>query len=334
MASPSSANTPRGSAPFRGAPPLVRVVAAGARLPGSGRGRAVTGAPADANAFAVSAGPAREAAWKKAQCWEPGRQRQEKQPPFGGTFQAVNEINTARCRAARPHSAGQGAPAVHPCSPPSGETEARPGGAAWSWWAARGRTTGFTPCSPHLAGGRGGRGAARRHGQWGHAAERQAAGDGSLVALGGWEGSGHPTAGLGRWVRDGTGRGGAVSVAVLPGIMLGPGRDARSGRGDARPRTDRPRGAAPQGSPCPPPPPASTTCSLWGCVRGGLATFPPAAWPSTPSASSSASTPAATSSASMPTRRPLSRGSSRPPRSGHGESPGREPCHGFPCHPG
>lgn len=65
------------------------------------------------NAFTVSTGPAREAAWKKAQCWEPGCWRQEKQPPFRGTFQAVNEINTARCRAARPPSAGQDAPAVH-----------------------------------------------------------------------------------------------------------------------------------------------------------------------------------------------------------------------------
>lgn len=40
-----------------------------------------------------------EAAWKKAPCWEPASRCQEKQPPFGGAFQAADEINTARCRA-------------------------------------------------------------------------------------------------------------------------------------------------------------------------------------------------------------------------------------------
>lgn len=144
---PQLSKLPSGLSPVLGCSPLVRAVVAGAPLPGSDRGRAVTGAPADANAFAVSAGPAREAAWKKAQCWEPGRQRQEKQPPFGDAFQAANEINTARCRAARPHRAGQGAPAVHPCSPSSGETEAQLG-AAWSWRAVRDRATGLTPRSP------------------------------------------------------------------------------------------------------------------------------------------------------------------------------------------
>lgn len=118
---PPAQQTPLGAQPCFGALPT----GLGCRGGCSGHGRAVTGAAAATNAFAVSAGPAREAAWKKAQCWEPGRRRQEKQPPFGGAFQAANEINTARCRAARPHSAGQGAPAVHPCSPSSGETEAR-----------------------------------------------------------------------------------------------------------------------------------------------------------------------------------------------------------------
>lgn len=40
-----------------------------------------------------------EAAWKKAPCWEPASRCQEKQPPFGGAFQAADEINMARCRA-------------------------------------------------------------------------------------------------------------------------------------------------------------------------------------------------------------------------------------------
>lgn len=107
-------------------------------------------------------------------------------------------------------------------------------------------------------------------------------------------------------------------------ILLGWRTEAHGG---ARPRTDRPRGAAPQGSPCPPPPPVSTTCSSWGCARGGPATSRPAAGLSTPSASSSASTPLSTSSASTPTKRPSSRGSSRPPPSGHGEwHTGCPPC--------
>lgn len=85
---------------------------------------------------------------------------------------------------------------------------------------------------------------AQRHGRRGHVAQHQAAGDGSLAALGGREGPGHPAAGLGWWVQDVggmQGAGGVGSVAVLlegmlspgwgcsvPGGMLGPGWDARS----------------------------------------------------------------------------------------------------------
>lgn len=90
------------------------------------------------------------------------------------------EINTARCRAG-PRAEGK---LRHGQQRGLGE----PMGGGW----------GSLLC--FAAGGRAGRGAARWHGRRGRTAQRQAAGDGTLGAVGGREGVGHPAAGLGRWV--------------------------------------------------------------------------------------------------------------------------------------
>lgn len=156
--------------------------------------QAVTRAVASLDAFAVS--PGLEAAWKKAQCWEPGSLSQEKQPPFGGAFPVLDETNTARWRAL--------------CPPPqSRETEARPG-------AAQDQVEELTAAWFCLAEGREGRGAAAARGQQGHAAEEPPEGQGSLAALGGWQGPGHPAAGLGRWARGvGAREGARFEVGLL-----------------------------------------------------------------------------------------------------------------------